>query len=311
MGCPDWPKCFGSWVPPTDVTQLPNDYKDIYVQQRVEKNERFAKYLTSFGFDDLAQEILNDPQVLEEEEFNAAKTWTEYVNRLVGAVIGILIFGTAVLSIRYWKEDKLITVLSFLAFVLVGFQGWIGSIVVSTNLLEWMITIHMLLALVIVCLLIYVYYRSKPSDDEFSSARLGKLKWLLMLCMVLTLVQIVLGTQVREAIDVVSASVARSEWIHNLGVTFLIHRSYSLLLLALHIYLLWKLVKEGIRRRELVGPTRWLLAIVVIEIVSGAIMAYFGVPAFIQPIHLLLGSVIIGVQFYLWLLLKNKELKLA
>lgn len=311
MGCPDWPKCFGSWVPPTDVTQLPNDYKDIYVQQRVEKNERFAKYLTSFGFDDLAQEILNDPQVLEEEEFNAAKTWTEYVNRLVGAVIGILIFGTAVLSIRYWKEDKPITVLSFLAFVLVGFQGWIGSIVVSTNLLEWMITIHMLLALVIVCLLIYVYYRSKPSEDEFSSARLGKLKWLLMLCMVLTLVQIVMGTQVREAIDVVSASVARSEWIQNLGVTFLIHRSYSLLLLALHIYLLWKLVKEGIRRRELVGPTRWLLAIVVIEIVSGAIMAYFGVPAFIQPIHLLLGSVIIGVQFYLWLLLKNKELKLA
>ncbi|NVK85786.1 MAG: hypothetical protein HWE21_15780 [Cytophagia bacterium] len=70
-------------------------------------------------------------------------------------------------------------------------------------------------------------------------------------------------------------------------------------------------MKEGIRRRELVLPTRWLLTIVVIEIVSGAIMAYFGVPAFIQPIHLLLGSVIIGVQFYLWLLLKNKELKLA
>lgn len=311
MGCPDWPKCFGSWVPPTDVTQLPNDYKDIYVQQRVEKNVRFANYLTSFGFDDLAHEILNDPQILVEEDFNAAKTWTEYVNRLIGAVIGILIFGTAVLSIRYWKEDKLITVLSFVAFVLVGFQGWIGSIVVSTNLLEWMITIHMLLALVIVCLLIYVYHRSKNRNTEYSSARLGKLKWIVMLCLVFTVIQIVLGTQVREAIDTLSNALARSEWIDNLGSSFLIHRSYSLLLLALHVYLLWKLMKEGIRRNELVNPTKWLLAVVVVEIVSGALMAYFGVPAFIQPIHLLLGSVIIGVQFYLWLLLRNKELKLA
>ncbi|WP_420385829.1 COX15/CtaA family protein [Roseivirga sp.] len=311
MGCPDWPKCFGSWVPPTDVTQLPNDYKDIYVQQRVEKNVRFAKYLSALGFDDLANQVQNDPDIREEEEFNAAKTWTEYVNRLIGAVIGLLIFGTAVLSIRYWKEDKPITVLSFIAFVLVGFQGWIGSIVVSTNLLEWMITIHMLLALVIVCLLIYVYYRSKDKADTYSSARLGSLKWLTLICMILSLVQVVLGTQVREAIDIISASLERSEWISNLGITFYIHRSYSLLLLALHIYLLWKLMKEGIRKSELVAPTRWLLAIVIVEIVSGAVMAYFGVPAFIQPIHLLLGSVIIGVQFYLWLLLRNKELKLA
>lgn len=311
MGCPDWPKCFGSWVPPTDVTQLPNDYKDIYVQQRVEKNVRFSKYLTALGFEDLAHQVENDPDILIEEDFNAVKTWTEYINRLIGAVIGILIFGTAVLSIRYWKEDKLVTVLSFLAFVLVGFQGWVGSIVVSTNLMDWMITIHMLLALVIVCLLIYVYHRSKASLDAFSSSRVGPLKWLTLICLALTLVQIVLGTQVREAIDLLAKTLERSEWIANLGLSFYIHRSYSLLLLALHAYLLWKLFKEEVRSKQLIRFTRILLSIVIIEVVSGAVMAYFSVPAFIQPVHLLLGSVIIGVQFYLWLHLRNKELKLA
>lgn len=303
MGCPDWPKCFGSWVPPTNVDQLPEDYKENYVQQRVEKNKKFSKYLTALGFDDLAYQVENDPSILVEEDFNAAKTWVEYVNRLIGAVIGLLIFGTFVLSIRYWKKDRPITVLSFIAFVLVGFQGWIGSIVVSTNLLQWMITIHMLLAIVIVCLLIYVYYRSKRQTLDIKLLSATKLKWITITCLVLTLVQVVLGTQVREGIDSVAEVVARSEWISNLGLTFLIHRSYSLLLLALHVYLFYLMMSN----EHLKPLLKWLLIIVVIEVLSGALMAYFGVPAFIQPIHLLLGTLIIGVQYYLLLLINYKR----
>ncbi|MBO3698474.1 heme A synthase [Roseivirga sp. E12] len=307
MGCPDWPKCFGSWVPPTSVDELPADYKENYVQQRVEKNKKFSKYLTAFGFDDLAYQVENDPSILEEEDFNAVKTWVEYVNRLIGAVIGLLIFGTFVLSIRFWKKDRPITVLSFIAFVLVGFQGWIGSIVVSTNLLQWMITIHMLLAIVIVGLLIYVYFRSKRQSLEVVTGLPAKLKWLVVACMLLTIIQIVLGTQVREGIDTVAAYAARSEWISNLGVTFLIHRSYSLLLLALHAYMFYMLLRsEGLK-----SLTKWLLIIVIVEILSGVVMAYFGVPAFVQPIHLLLGTLIVGVQYYLLLLINHKQRSIA
>ena len=107
-----------------------------------------------------ANEILNDQSIQEESDFNAYKTWTEYINRLVGATIGILIFATLLASVRYIKRNTKIFILSLVTFILVGFQGWIGSVVVSTNLMPWVITVHMILALLIVLLLIYIYYNS-------------------------------------------------------------------------------------------------------------------------------------------------------
>jgi cytochrome c oxidase assembly protein subunit 15 len=308
MGCPDWPKCFGSWIPPTGVNQLPLDYKEIYAQQRADKNTRFVSYLTAFGFEDLADQIQNDPTILKEEDFNVYKTWTEYINRLIGAVIGLLIFGTFVMSLKYWKTDRTITVLSFLAFVLVGIQGWIGSIVVSTNLLQWMITIHMLLALLIVCLLIYVHFRAKKVSFEQINNR-KKAAVLLMIAIVLTLFQVVLGTQVREALDVLSETLNRSEWIENLGIQFKIHRSFSLALLAIHFYTIRLLFLNGLKSKNFRVLLGILGVVLGIEVLSGIIMAYFGVPAAAQPIHLLLGTLIIGLQYYVLLHVRSKGLK--
>jgi heme A synthase len=42
------------------------------------------------------------------EEFNAEKTWTEYINRLIGAISGVFLFLSAVLPLVIGKADKLI-----------------------------------------------------------------------------------------------------------------------------------------------------------------------------------------------------------
>src|SRR5690606_39531861 len=118
------------WVPPTNVDQLPVNYQEIYSNTRVEKNEKFVAKLQTLGFNKKADEIKNDKSILIEQEFNPTKTWIEYVNRLLGAVIGILIIGTFLYSLPLWKLDRSIVTLSFFNIVLVIFQGWIGSIVV-------------------------------------------------------------------------------------------------------------------------------------------------------------------------------------
>lgn len=315
MGCPDWPKCFGSFVPPTDVSELPEDYKEYYANYRHEKNVRFARYLNFFGMTEKAEQIVSDKSIMIEGDFNVSRTWTEYINRLTGASIGLLIFAMMIGSIAYFKEDKPVFYLSGLTFILVGFQGWIGSIVVSTNLITWMITIHMILALVIVLFLIYINFRIRglSLNSSYSSDRKIIIP-LTVLCLVTMGIQIVLGTQVREAIDGVAADMSfafRESWIGKTGFSFLIHRSFSLLILGVHGGLLYFVLKNKHQSSFIKNTGKYIVILIGIEILSGVAMAYFGIPPFIQPIHLLLSTVIFGVLYYMYLVLVNSKNKIA
>src|SRR5690606_20665775 len=312
MGCPDWPKCFGSWVPPTHVDQLPENYQEIYSAKRVEKNERFVKMLHALGFHKKAEEIKNDKSILVEQEFNPTITWIEHINRLAGVTIGILIIATCLASFRIWKVDKWLGILSVFNVLLVIFQGWIGSIVVSTNLLHWMITFHMFLALLLVCILLYVHYRSyrliyriRPDTEKPEG-----LYRLLMVGFVLMNIQVVLGTQVREQVDIVAAqfgNLFRSEWVAELGDYFLAHRSFSLLLVIIHGWFIYWIYKCSYRNTSMWKWSQVLIVFIVLEILSGIAMAYFGIPAFLQPVHLLLGSLIIGIEFVVLLQLNDQR----
>ncbi|MCH7403124.1 heme A synthase [Belliella kenyensis] len=312
MGCPDWPKCFGSWVPPTSEDQLPNDYLEVYLDKRVQKNFRFVASLEKLGFKELAFQIRNDKSILVEEEFNATKTWIEYINRLIGVLIGFFIILTTYRSLSLWKYDRIIPIMSIFSLLLVLFIGWIGSIVVSTNLLSWIITIHMVLALLLVCVLIYVHFRVHHIEKTIikRTEKANVLYNLLLIGLSLMFIQIILGTQVREQIDVVANSfgnLLRHSWIDQLGIAFIIHRSYSLLLLGIHIVFLFKVYKYALRHSGIYKMSFWLLAIIILEILTGVGMAYFGIPAFLQPIHLLFGSLIIGIQFLLLLNLNDQK----
>ncbi|WP_192346707.1 heme A synthase [Algoriphagus sp. Y33] len=311
MGCPDWPKCFGAVIPPTSVDQLPANYQEIYLNKRLAKNERFVATLEKLGFSEKAEEIANDKSILIEEEFNPVKTWIEYLNRLAGVVIGLLIVLTVWKSFSLGKADRWIPILSVFNLILVIFIGWIGSIVVSTNLLHWMITFHMMLALLLVSLLIYVYHRSgrliKGKGLKIDVPR--RIELILLIGTILMLIQIVLGTQVREQIDIISSSLGdmlRDEWIGRIGIEFLIHRSFSIALLGIHVVYFFWAFKYTLRKSQVNLWSQVLMILIILEIATGMGMAYFGIPAFLQPIHLLLGSLTIGVQVILLLEIREQ-----
>jgi len=307
MGCPDWPKCFDQYIPPTAVDQLPKDYKEKYVAGRIKKNERFAAMLDKMGRKDMADSIRHDQTITVPEDFNVAKTYTEYINRLTGAATGFLLIGLVVLSFTYRKNAKRIVVLSIFNLIVVGFQGWLGSIVVSTNLLAWIVTLHMLLALVILAILVYTYYYANALHKE-ETVIMSKVVWLRVLILasiVLSVIQITLGTEVREAIDAVSKQLLyqqRETWVIKAGQMFSYHRDLAIFVAIVNV-LIYQIVMNrfGGRATELrLGNS--ILVVLLIQIASGLLLSNFALPPVMQVIHLVFSTVLFTLQFYLYLL---------
>lgn len=279
MGCPDWPTCFGQWVPPTDESQLPANYHEIYAAR---------------GYENTA--------------FNPVKTWTEYTNRLVGVTIGFLIFLTAWSSRIYLHADKTIFYLALSVFLLVGFQGWLGSAVVASNLKPLMITLHMLLALGIVALLIYAIARSqKPLLQAIDTYWLTpRFATVLKVAMGMTLLQIAMGTQVREAVDYIAhehSYIERQYWRDSFPIIFYVHRSFSSIILFTNLWLVWKIREQAAAGSLLLRLGYFLAGLIVTAILAGVSLDRLGFPAFAQPVHLLMANLIFGAQFFLFICL--------
>jgi heme a synthase len=293
MGCPDWPTCFDRAVPPTSVDQLPTDYKEKYSLYRKKKVEKFASFIENFGWNETALELRNDASQTKEQNFNALKTWIEYGNRLVGFLAGNFVLILFIWALVKYRRHKKLLWLTFLNLILMGIEGWFGSIVVATNLLPWTITLHMFLALVIVGIQIKIIriIRNKSYQLKLKPA----FKYLFYFTVVLTFIQIIFGAEVRQEIDfMVKDSLERSDWIAGMEGDFYFHRSFSWVLLAanLGLFYLNKKWNYGI-------PTlKIILVLIGFEFLTGILFSYANMPAIGQPMHLFSAACILGLQFF-------------
>lgn len=296
MGCPDWPKCFGYYIPPTEEKELLfTPGKQYDKGQVIIKDETLlvakADFTSKSGFDAANWEKYTKHDYAI---FNPLHTWVEYINRLCGALAGIACVITFILSFRFWKENKKLILLSFLICILMGFQAWLGKTVVDSALNPFKITIHMLAALLIVAFeLIVIYSVQKKRKRHFLNQ---KFNWLLIFSLILTITQIVLGTTVREEVDTISKTGAPEIlWLQNPGIAFYFHRSFSIVVFFINFYLFL------LNRKHYLGfsKMKWVMQLIFIEIISGIAMYYFDFPFGTQTIHIVLASILFGVQFYI------------
>lgn len=279
MGCPDWPKCFGQWVPPSNVSELPDNYRELF-----------------------------KTSTHEVAQFDVYKTWTEYINRLIGVITGLFIALTVFFAIPYLKNKPTVFWLSFLALILTAFQGWIGAKVVATNLAHWMVTIHMVIALVIVGLLIYTITKSQQFD-VFQLNNDRSLKLIMIAVLIVSAIQTVSGTQVRENVDAVALVAGeqnRAHWVDLLGNTFKFHRTFSAVSALLTLIIVYKFRLAFERNSIIYKSVLALLLLIAAQILSGKVLDNFGFPAQMQSVHLFVGSLICGIQLFITIVLFSR-----
>lgn len=310
MGCPDWPKCFGYLIPPTERSQL--DWKPNTRYQ--EGNVIIVDESLRVAVKDFESGNAYDPNQWEPytkhdyAQFDAAHTWIEFINRLLGALSGLFVLGLFVRSLTFIRKKPIIPLLCFLAVAGMGFQAWLGKTVVDSNLLPTKISIHMAMALVIIGLLLIVRALCKPIGLAKKPSPV--LMYLISFAFVLTLAQFVLGVQVRQFVDVQIQKWGYEQaalWLQHPKLDFYIHRSLSILVILVNGYVFFKVRLEGLAEKYI----RWVLGCVVAEILLGIAMYYIDFPWGSQPLHLLIATVLFGVQAYWILRIKTKNYDLS
>jgi cytochrome c oxidase assembly protein subunit 15 len=262
MGCPDWPRCFDRWIPPTDVSQVPPHI---------------------------------DPAL-----FNVRLAWIEYLNRLVGVSIGIFIAVALYLALRHYRNTPRVLWPTVFAFFGVGFEGWLGAKVVSSNLDPHMITVHLVMALLVVSALLYAtvcafFPGGRPLENLPVERRaLGQYARNTLLVLLL---QIGMGAWLRGDLEVVAKSspeLDRADWILKAGLANPLHRFLAVVVTLLVGYLY-------LRVRRVFGQSVWLnraalscVVLVLLQLLLGVVLAKLALPPVAQVLHLTIGSLLMG-----------------
>jgi cytochrome c oxidase assembly protein subunit 15 len=273
MGCPDWPKCFGLWIPPTQLNELPTNYARIYGEK-------------------LKGEVV----------FNPYKTWIEYLNRLAGVLVGLFSFICTLLAFRfYFRSHRPIFYACFAALILIILEGWLGSKVVSSELNPYLITLHMLLAVVIMGLLLFAVLETFKMEGRLDFMVFSRENSFLVLIIILMcLAQVVFGTQIREGIDLAEQTMVsklRLDWVNSQRGKVWFHGGFSFIIFISMVFLS---IKSKSYASLVKKSANFTLLLTGISIVSGAILGFMGLPAVLQPVHLVLSVCILSGLFVLY-----------
>ena len=273
LGCPDWPRCFGSWIPPAAAAELPPPF---------------------------------DPS-----QFNPTLMWTEYLNRLLGVTVGFLIFATLIAAIRHHRRVRQILWPTVAAFLLTGFQGWLGGRVVAHELAPWIVTVHLLVALVIVSLLLYAtlyaFYRLEPARRAGAAAATPRvqrrLAWGTLALIAITLAQVTLGAQVRGRVDeALERGTPRSEALATVGRFDQWHRDTAAVVVGGTLLIVLTVVSQTAVQRPVARAAYAMCALVFVQAGLGVSMAYLGLTPAAQVAHLTASSLLLGAETVVFLL---------
>jgi len=266
LGCPDWPKCFGRWIPPTSIEQIPAHI---------------------------------DPAI-----FNIVLAWIEYGNRMLGVIVGISIVAMTIIAIIYFRKNSKILYSSILSLFLVGANGGLGAIVVSSLLNPFVVSLHMILALFLVSVLSYTTIESYKltNSNQFTGIHLSRSVSISLIALwILIIVEILLGTGIRTNIELIAIDnplLSKGELLNALESYKYLHSvlGFSLLFLSAYLSYLFKDDFFGLSKQLVY----FIFGMILFQIFLGELMIFFELPQLTRLFHTWGSSWLVGIIIILY-----------
>ena len=273
LGCPDWPKCFGRWVPPTSIEQIPAHI---------------------------------DPTA-----FNIVLAWIEYGNRMLGVIVGISILLMTIIAVIYFKKNSKILLSSLLSLFLVIANGGLGAIVVSSVLNPFIVSLHMILALFLVSVLSYATIESYKliNTQKFTGILLSKkISISLIALWIFIVIEILLGTGIRTNIELIAIDnplLSKGELLESLNSYKYLHSilGFSLLFLSFYLCYLFKDDFLGLSKQLVL----FIFVMIILQIFLGELMIFFEMPQLTRLFHTWGSSWLVGIIIILYNTLQYEQ----
>ena len=266
LGCPDWPKCFGRWVPPINIEQIPDH--------------------------------------IDSTAFNIVLAWIEYGNRTLGVIVGISILLMTIIALIHFRKNNKILFSSLLSLFLVISNGGLGAIVVSSILNPFIVSLHMILALFLVSVLSYTTIESYKIVDsnKFTNMYLSKkISTSLILLWIFIVIEILLGTGIRTNIELIAIDnplFTKGELLSSLNSYKYLHSilGFSLLFLSIYLCYLFKDDFLGLSKQLVL----FIFGMIMFQIFLGELMIFFELPQLTRLFHTWGSSWLVGIIIILY-----------
>ncbi len=312
MGCPDWPKCFGYYIPPTSPSQVEFHEDHFYKKNMmVIVNDTLWRAKSDFNSEkNFERSNWEKYPVHNYAKFFVQQTWTEFINRLVGALSSFFMTLLLFVAVMRVKRDWKTLAILLMGMAVLAFVVWLGKEVVDKNLASQTITFHMMSSIVLLGVVIFTSTRVRILSGLLEKHLIGnRLKVLLIFAIILTLAQIIFGTQVRQQIDAINSNMeglSRETWIEKLNSFYPFHQIVAIVIVLLNatLFLLFRKTNPQGRTKKLMFG---ILLIMLSEYAAGVFIHNFSIPAFAQPVHLILAMILFGVQFGLLVRIKSAD----
>lgn len=269
MGCPDWPKCFGFWLPPTCDCKLPANYHELY------KNNGYPSGVN----------------------FDSIKTMLVFLNRILGLMALLLLIVTLYEAHKIRLTNRIIfrSIAFCLIFALLEIA--IAAYAIRNNIMQESFAIRYTIGVAMICVLAYaiaIVFNVNQNEKMNQVSKRDIFPLLLMVFATVNLL-VVLSNQTRLVNGVLTISQNASFVVLNV------------ILLSFMLFFTFRIWLKAPLILAFQIPLLVLFIVIVILIINGFLLWYLKSPQLLVVLHITLAAVLFCSQFYIYSFIKLKK----